>query len=463
LAHPSNRPPSAQRDRFCQLPVRLQPSRRYFPPGLPHFLYEEGADPHLEMMAAQYRTRKSFLRGGPALHLFVVTLRCDHSCLYCQVSRQSLLKTRFDMSEQTAKLAVDRLFEVPSDTLTVEFQGGEPLLAFERIRTIIDAIEARSLIHKRTVKFVVATTLHFLTEEMLRYFKAHRVHLSTSLDGPEWLHNGNRRNRDHDSFRRTLEGIHKAREALGEDAVAALTTLTRASLQYPKDIIDTYVEQGFHSIFLRPLSPYGFAVRTKSALGYSVDEFLAFYREALTYLLVLNQAGTVIDEAYTTLLLAQILTPFPTSYVDLRSPAGAGLGTLVYNYDGLVYASDESRMLAEMGDRRLCLGTVETPYHQWLQSDAMQWLLAAGVAESLPGCADCAFLPYCGADPVFALATQGDPVGHRPTSNFSKKHTGIFRLLFRLLHDRDPAVLKVFLGWITRRSAASMLHAGYAG
>jgi hypothetical protein len=35
LAHPANRPPSAQRDRFCQLPVRRQPSRRYFPPGLP--------------------------------------------------------------------------------------------------------------------------------------------------------------------------------------------------------------------------------------------------------------------------------------------------------------------------------------------------------------------------------------------------------------------------------------------
>jgi hypothetical protein len=166
--------------------------------------------------------------------------------------------------------------------------------------------------------------------------------------------------------------MHRAREALGEDAVAALTTLTRDNLRYPKDIIDTYVEQRFHSIFLRPVSPFGYAVRTESVLGYSIEEFLAFYREALTYLLALNQAGVIIDEAYTTLLLMQILTPFPTSYVDLRSPTGAGLGTLVYNYDGLVYASDESRMLAEMGDRRLCLGSVETPYHQLLQSDAMQ-------------------------------------------------------------------------------------------
>jgi hypothetical protein len=36
----------------------------------------------------------------------------------------------------------------------------------------------------------------------------------------------------------------------------------------------------------------------------------------------------------------------PIGYVDLRSPAGAGLGALVYNYDGSVFASVEGRMLA---------------------------------------------------------------------------------------------------------------------
>ena len=310
------------------------------------------------------------------------------------------------MGEQTAKLAVDRLFEAPSETLTIEFQGGEPLLAFDRIRTLIDEIEARNLTHKRTLKFVVASTSHFLTEEMLQYFKSHHVHLSTSLDGPEWLHNMNRPNREKDGFRRTIEGIQHGREVLGEDAVdcvitaarsslspkASLTTLTRESLNYPEAIIDTYVEQGFHSIFLRPVSPYGFAVRTEQAIGYTIENFLGFYERALAYLLQLNARGTTIDEVYTTLLLTQILTPFPTQYVDLRSPVGAGLGVLVYNYDGLVYASDESRMLAEMGDRRLCLGTVGTPYKTLLQSEAMQWLLAAVSPRVYP---DALTAPFC--------------------------------------------------------------------
>jgi His-Xaa-Ser system radical SAM maturase HxsB len=367
------------------------------------------------------------------------------------------------MSSRTAQLAVDRLFESPSETLTVEFQGGEPLLAFDTIRCIIGDIVERNQTQQRTLQFVVTTTLHFLTDAMLDYFKAYEVKLSTSLDGPAWLHNANRPNRTRDSYERTISGIQQARAALGEEAVTALPTLTRASLDHPQAIIDTYVEHDLRSIFLRPVSPYGFAVRTAHTIGYSMKDFLGFYRQALDYLLHLNIAGTPIDEAYTGLLLTSILTPFPSHYVDLRSPTGAGLGALVYNYDGRVYASDESRMLAEMGDTRFCLGSVETPYRELMQSEAMQVLLAAGVAESLPGCADCAFVPYCGADPVYALATQGDPVGHRPTSAFCTKQTGMFRILFRLLHDKDPEVLRVFLGWITQQAPHTIVHSGFAG
>ncbi len=41
------------------------------------------------------------------------------------------------------------------------------------------------------------------------------------------------------------------------------------------------------------------------------------------------------------------------------SPAGIGIAAVVYNYNGYVYASDESRMLAEMGDEHFRLGHVQ--------------------------------------------------------------------------------------------------------
>jgi len=107
------------------------------------FLAEGDAATAIRLLAAKLRTRKSFLRGGPPLHVFVVTLRCDHSCLYCQVSRRPTGDAGADMSVETALAAVERMFEAPAPALTVEFQGGEPLLAFPLIRRIVEAIEAR--------------------------------------------------------------------------------------------------------------------------------------------------------------------------------------------------------------------------------------------------------------------------------------------------------------------------------
>ena len=417
-----------------------------------HFIADAGGDLHLESLAAKYRTRKAFLYQPWGLQIFVATLRCDHSCRYCQVSRQTADRTRYDMTEDTARKAIDLLFRSPHPNITVEFQGGEPLLNFPLVRFAIDEIEERNLVHGKSFRYVIASTLHLLDDEMLAYLRYRNVHLSTSLDGPEWLHNANRPNRDRSGYRRTIDGIERARAALGDDAVAALTTITRSGLSHPREIVDAYVELGFRSVFLRPLSPYGFATLTEKTIGYSMADFLVFYREALDYIVDLNLRGVILDEAYATTLLTHILTPFPTGYTDLRSPAGAGLGAVVYNYDGGVYPSDEARMLTEMGDDSFRLGSVEDSFEDLLSSEAMQIIAEAGCAESLPGCSDCVFLPYCGADPIAGYGHQRDPVGHRPTSPFCAKQTGIFHELFRRLHEARPEVLRVFLAWIQGRT-----------
>jgi uncharacterized protein len=101
----------------------------------------------------------------------------------------------------------------------------------------------------------------------------------------------------------------------------------------------------------RNSSPYGFAVKTKQFDKYGSQEWLKFYERGLRYILEVNKNGRHFPEFYASLLLKRLLTDVPIGYVDLRSPAGIGLGALVYNYDGRVFASDEGRMLAEMGDR----------------------------------------------------------------------------------------------------------------
>ena len=205
---------------------------------------------------------------------------------------------------------------------------------------------------------VIATNLALTTDEILYYCRDEGIDLSTSLDGPAFIHNANRPRPGGNSHELTVTNIQRARDILGIQHVAALMTTTRLSLDYPTEIIDEYVRLNFRSIFLRSISPYGFALRTQAKTGYDTERFLDFYRKGLAYIVDLNRRGIDFAEVYAKLILTKILTPYPTRFVDLQSPAGAGISVVVYNYDGDVYASDESRMLAEMGEKRFRLGNV---------------------------------------------------------------------------------------------------------
>ena len=428
---------------------RLQPGEEvYLDLKGKHFLFDSASLVPFELTAAAYRTRKSFLRDFTQLHIFVVTLRCEHSCHYCQVSRVSSDRARYDMSNDTAERALDLAFRSPAQSLKIELQGGEPLLHFDAVRTIILSARRRAAAAGKRVEFVVTSNLALLDDVMLALFAEHDVALSTSLDGPASLHDANRPRPERNSHALAVAGIERARAVLGQDRVAALMTASRASLSNPREVIDEYVRLGFHSIFLRSLSPYGFAVKSGARIGYSSAEFVAFYEEALDYLIELNATGIPIAETYAQILLTRILTPFATGYVDLQSPAGAGFGAVVYNYDGDVYVSDEARMLAEMNDHQFRLGNVHRDdYATIFGGEVLRKLAAGSIVESLPGCADCAYQSYCGADPVFRYATQGDVIGHRAFDDFHKKNYALIRLLIRRYESSELA-RTVFRSWI---------------
>jgi uncharacterized protein len=416
-----------------------------------HFLLDSDSSVATDLLALKIRTKLQRLADFTGLHIFVVSLRCEHSCQYCQVSRKSDDKLAFDMSVETAKKALALVFRSPSHGIKIEFQGGEPLLNFPLIRHIVECAEALNLKERRDLQFVITTNLALIDEEILEFCNQHDILISTSLDGPSDLHNANRPRPGNDSYERTIEGISRVRNALGRDRVSALMTTTKASLGRVRDIIDEYVAQGFRGIFLRPMSPYGFAIKTKSFRAYDVSNWLQFYFTGLDYILSLNLSGFDFTEFYAATILAKMLTPFEPGFVDLRSPAGIGIGAIVYNYDGDVYASDEGRMLAEMGDKTFRIGNVhQDSYEEIVLSEALLGPIEESFAASVPMCSDCAFEHFCGADPVFHHATQGDFVGRKPLSAFCKRNMSIFRRLIRLMQN-DDEVQRIFVRWANSR------------
>src|SRR5262245_38626284 len=129
-----------------------------------HLIAQKGRRAQHQVLAMRLRSRMAFLRNPTPLHIFVVTLRCEHSCPYCQVSRQSADRSLFDMTEDTAESALRIALECPTEHIKIEFQGGEPLLNFPLIKRIVE--EAKTA-KSKTIQFVIASNLALLTDEVL--------------------------------------------------------------------------------------------------------------------------------------------------------------------------------------------------------------------------------------------------------------------------------------------------------
>lgn len=418
-------------------------------------------EPHYDLLSSKYRTKKAFLDGFTKLHIFVPTIRCNQSCQYCQVSRHDETSgTGSDMSVQVLHKSVDLMMKNPSPIVTMEFQGGEPLLRFDLVKEgVLYAKECNKRVGKN-ITFVICTNLTLLKDDHLLFFKENHVQISTSLDGPVELHNKNRPlGMGEKAHSQVCRNIRRVQEALGKQSVSALMTTSRDSLKYPNEIVNEYLALDMHSLFIRELNPYGYAVKAQKVLGYSTEEFLAFYRRLMDYIIKINREGRTFIEAYTSVVLTKILTPWTVGFVDLQSPAGAGIGVVVYNYDGDVYPSDESRMLAEMGDTTLRMGNVlEDSYEKIFFGETMQVIASATCNEALAGCADCAYHIYCGADPIRNYATQGDCYGHRPSSEFCRKNKGIIQYAFNLIAqaEKDNDLNRILWAWIARDNVNRM-------
>ena len=419
------------------------------------FFADTALNDAIGMLATKYRTKKAFLYDFVCLHMVVPTIRCNCQCRYCQVASRGISEPSdlTDMSKKTADNVVQKVLQCPSKNIKIEFQGGESLLNFNIIRRIITKCNETQHSHKKQISYVICTNLTEISDNMLCFFKDNHVAISTSLDGPKAIHDKNRLRVDgkssHDMF---VSNLKRTRGVLGINAVSALLTVTNENLDHLSEVVDEYRRLGFYSIFIRPINPYGRAKRNDGLPFYTPEQFIKSYIDALAYIIQLNINGKQMIEEYALILLQRILTPFPTYYVDLQSPAGAGIQCVIYNHDGNVYVSDEGRMLAEMGDKTFLMGNVnEQDYAAIFHNEFVRSLVKNSLLECSPLCSGCPFLPYCGSDPVRDYVENHALFMASPSSLSCRQIKPIFEYLMKLIQKNDDVVMDVFWSWVTRR------------
>ena len=408
------------------------------------FITDNPINDFSDMRIEQMRSSKAYLYMATGLHIFVLTNKCNHACIYCQASAG--IKKDAYMSKETAKQAVDIALSSPNPHISIEFQGGEPLLNFETLRYIVDYAESVST--DKDLSFAVVTNLSLITDEMIRFFLDHDVNVSTSLDGPEKLHNINRPFANgSSSYRKVIETIKRLQDA-GLD-VGAIQTTTRYSFQYPEDIVEEYLSNGLRSVFIRPLTPLGAAGKIWKEIGYTPEEFCEFYGKILDYVIQKNMSNEQISENHAAIFLTKILHGYGSNYMELRSPCGAGFGQAAYYPDGFVFTCDEGRMLHEMGDDSFRIGNVyDNSYSEMMMSPGCRACAKSSLLEAIPGCCDCVYQPYCGTCPVINLALDGDITPNHPNSWRCRIYSGMLDKIFNILEKNDSRVLDILNNWM---------------
>jgi uncharacterized protein len=413
----------------------------------------------------KWHSRKQFLHYGPNLAIVVVTLRCNETCVYCHASRAGMEATHTDMTEEIARKSVDLILQTTSPTVTIEFQGGEPMVNFEVVKHVIEYAREKNKSVGKQLAFTMVSNLSLMDEESLEYLLANKVQICTSIDGPQHLHDKQRRlprGSAHKEATYWIKRINEEYERLGLDPtlyrVEALLTTTRDTLPLWKEVVDTYVELGCRALFLRPVDPFGFAERTANRVDYPRREYLEFYRNAVDYMIELNRTGIQILERYAAIFLSKFLTDDP-NFLDIRSPAGAGIGQLAFNYDGKVFTCDEGRMLHETGDSRFQIGDVfKSTYRELVGHETVRAMVLASNLDQQPDCVNCAYNPYCGTQTTHNHKSFGTIFGRMRESTLCAVHKGIQDYLFERISRGNDALLEVFRRWTTVRSRDHFLQ-----
>lgn len=401
---------------------------------------------NFERIAQMYRERFHHLFNGISLHIVVPTLRCNQKCIYCQANSKPIKAKGFDMDRKTAKSVVDFIFQSPSKSLTIEFQGGEPLVNFPIIQYIVEYAKEKNKSKsceegewrgKKNINFRLVSNFTLMDDDILDYLIENHVVLNTSLDGPKKLHNKNRpyTGSSYDKVVHWIDEIKRRDYGL----ISAMPTVSKFSLSYSKEIVDEYLKRGFNFCWMRPLNVAGAAAKTWKNIGYPPEQFVDFWKKYIEYVFRINKKVKFVDQTSVN-FLKRIVTLKPPLNACLGAPCGACTIQTAYNQWGDIYTCDESRSCELFN-----LGNVKGNSYKkiFTSNHALNFIGLTSAVASF--CDSCEWHPYCSTCLVSTFGNQNNLVP-KPNDFLCKIRGQQTEFLFRKLIFSDDK--KILLSWL---------------
>ncbi|WP_027625914.1 thioether cross-link-forming SCIFF peptide maturase [Clostridium lundense] len=181
---------------------------------------------------------------------------CNLRCKYCFADEGEYKGKREIMSAQVGKKAIDFVIKAsgPRKHIEVDLFGGEPLMAFDTVKEIVEYAKEQEKVHNKTIRFTMTTNATLLNDEIMDYLDKNMGNIVLSIDG---------RKKVNDDVRIRVDGsgsydaiLPKIKEMVSirdkDKQYYARGTFTRNNLDFFEDVMHL-ANEGFDEISIEPV------------------------------------------------------------------------------------------------------------------------------------------------------------------------------------------------------------------
>ena len=181
----------------------------------------------------------------PTYFLVDLTKSCNYNCIYCFRDLNEKRKIKSSLLLDICDYINKTVSEFNLDSITIQFWGGEPLLATELIQQVLDYFSEK----KYRVRYDIETNASLITPKIAQMLYNNAISVGVSIDGTPKIQNFQRPQLNGEPSSDSVEnGCHSLSKFYGTN-FGGICVVTKYNFRHIHEIISYFIsELGIHNM-----------------------------------------------------------------------------------------------------------------------------------------------------------------------------------------------------------------------